>query len=122
MLCDTCILIEYLRGNIKARDILTQHPGTNLAMSTVTMMELIIGAFNKREISAIKKAFAEFTVIEINEQISALAGELIEKFSKSHNLLIPDALIAATAITKQMPLLTYNLADFRFIPGLVIQE
>ena len=122
MLCDTCVLIEYLRGNNKARSLLTKNSKANLAMSAVTWMELMVGAFNKQEIAVIRKAFAKFTIIEINKQISGLARELIEKFSKSHNLLIPDALIAATAIIEKMPLLTYNVSDFRFIPGLVLGD
>ena len=34
---------------------------------------------------------------------------------KSHNLQIDDALIAATSITMDIELITYNVSDFRFI-------
>ena len=40
---------------------------------------------------------------------------LIEEYSKSYGLHIPDALIASTAICKNIKLFTYNLKDFRFI-------
>jgi predicted nucleic acid-binding protein len=46
--------------------------------------------------------------------------ELIKTYSKSHNLNLPDALIAATAIIKQMPLITLNLKDFKYIDELEI--
>ncbi|NLF95992.1 MAG: type II toxin-antitoxin system VapC family toxin [Candidatus Riflebacteria bacterium] len=36
----------------------------------------------------------------------------------SHNLLIADALIAATAITLQIPLISKNQKDFRYIEEL----
>jgi predicted nucleic acid-binding protein len=63
MLCDTCILIEYLRGNKETLAILAKNPKSELALSAITMMELMIGAFNKREVSAIKNAFAGFKII-----------------------------------------------------------
>jgi len=89
-------------------------------MSAVTYMELMVGALNKREVALIKKAFADFEIIEISEAISIKARNLIEKFSKSHNLQIPDALIAATALELDLPLSTANLKDFQYIPDLRI--
>ena len=46
--------------------------------------------------------------------------ELMKIYSMSHGLLIPDALIAATAITKNLPLWTFNQKDFKFIDDLVL--
>jgi predicted nucleic acid-binding protein len=43
------------------------------------------------------------------------ATKLIKKYAKSHNLDIPDSLIAATALVHQTTLFTYNLKDFRYI-------
>nr|MDQ2686882.1 PIN domain-containing protein [Armatimonadota bacterium] len=40
------------------------------------------------------------------------------RYRLSHGLLIPDALIAATALVHDIPLLTKNQRDFRFIAGL----
>ena len=45
---------------------------------------------------------------------------IIVKYSKSHNLHIDDALIAATAIKMNIELITYNISDFRYIPDLNI--
>lgn len=42
----------------------------------------------------------------------------MRKYSKSHGLGIPDALIAATAIIEELPLLTLNVKDFRYIDTL----
>ena len=39
-------------------------------------------------------------------------------YSLSHKLTIPDALIAATAITQDLELYTLNIKDFRFIKDL----
>ena len=117
-LCDSCILIDYLRGKEDVKQKLLNDRKQGLGMSSVTYMELMVGALNKREVALIKKAFADFEIIEISEAISIKARNLIEKFSKSHNLQIPDALIAATALELDLPLSTANLKDFQYIPGL----
>lgn len=51
--------------------------------------------------------------------VSAItAMELLKQYRGSHGLKIPDALIAATAIVHQAPLMTKNQKDFRFIKTL----
>lgn len=119
-LCDTCVLIDYLRGKPEVRRRLENDRPQGLGMSTVTLMELVVGARNKREVGIIKKAFADFRTVEISEAISARARGLVEKYAKSHGLLIPDALIGATALELGTPLHTTNVKDFQFMPGLVL--
>lgn len=81
-------------------------------------MELYFGALNKREMTKIKKRIENLKVYEIDNEISSTALNLIERYSKSHGLHIPDALIAATSICKGIDLLTYNQKDFKFIKGI----
>jgi len=115
-LCDTNVLIEYLRGNTAIRDRLLRDKTGGLAIPAIALMELLVGAYNQNEIRLIKKTFADYHIIEIDETISTLARNLIESYSRSHGLLIPDAIIAATAITRKLPLYTLNRTDFQFIP------
>lgn len=117
-ICDTCVLIDYLRDKSDTVERLHFELDKGLSMSAVTYMELMIGAFNKTEIRMIKKTFSNFKIIEIDEEISFAARMLTEKFSKSHGLLLPDALIAATSLLTNIPLWTENTRDFRFIPGI----
>lgn len=42
----------------------------------------------------------------------------METYSLSHKLSLPDALIAATALSHDVKLYTLNIKDFRFISGL----
>ena len=119
-LCDTCILIDFLRGREDIKQRLSQDRVDGLGMSAITYMELIVGAFNKREINMIKKAFADFQIVELSSAVSLKAARLIEAYAKSHGLLIPDALIAATALEYNLPLYTSNVSDFRFIPDLTL--
>ncbi|MCF8374691.1 MAG: PIN domain-containing protein [Bacteroidales bacterium] len=49
--------------------------------------------------------------------ISDKFEELMIKYSLSHKLSIPDAIIAAKALHYDIQLYTYNVKDFRFIEG-----
>ena len=91
-------------------------------MSIITMMELILGARNKKEIENMQKAFRKIEIVNINEEISTMAYDLIFKYNKSHNLFINDAIIAATAIINKITLVTLNISDFRFIPGISLYK
>ncbi|GHT84936.1 hypothetical protein FACS1894137_08610 [Spirochaetia bacterium] len=55
-LIDSCILIDHLRGN-KNIDFLKKDRRNHLKISIITMMELILGARNKKEIANMKNAF-----------------------------------------------------------------
>ena len=81
-------------------------------------MELYYGALNKVELFQLKKFILLFEVIEVSETISSISTELIFEYAKSHNLAIPDSLIASTAININSKLLTLNLKDFKYIDGL----
>jgi len=121
-LLDTCILIDFLRGNPNVYDLFVTDENIKLSMSTITMMELIIGALNKREVNFIQKAFSKIEIIYIDDEISKMAEDLIIKYSKSHNLQIPDALIASTSIKMNVELITYNISDFHYIPDIKLYK
>ena len=59
-------------------------------------------------------------MIELNDNISSISTELIFEYAKSHNLTIPDSLIASTAISENIKLYTLNLKDFKYIDGLTL--
>jgi len=60
--------------------------------------------------------------IYLYEDISKIAENLVIKYSKSHNLQIDDALIVATTINTNEELVTYNISDFRYIPGVQLYQ
>ena len=116
-LLDTNVLIEILKGNEKTIEQIKGLHGA-LYVSSISVMELYYGAFNKTEIKQIDKFVSLFEIIHISEPISSEATTLVKTYAKSHNLDIPDSLIAATALLNKCSLLTYNVKDFRFIGGL----
>jgi predicted nucleic acid-binding protein len=116
---DTDILIDVGRGNAGAISFLrSQSDLAQLAVSTITTMELIVGCRDKIELQNVSRFLARFAELPINEQISDAAVDLVSRFRLSHGMLIPDSLIAATALHHDADLITGNHKDFRFIPGL----
>lgn len=115
ILCDTNILIEVYKNNLKIIEIVKQIGQENIAISEVTCAELLFGARNKKELRTIRKDLNKLTVLSIQPAISSLAVQLVEKYSISHKLSLPDALIASTAIVNELELYTINIKDFKFI-------
>jgi predicted nucleic acid-binding protein len=119
VIVDTDILIDVGRGDETAIAYLeTLERSKGLAVSAVTYMELIVGCKNKREQQAVKRFVRRFEVIGLTEAITEKAVELLLEYRLSHGLLIADALIAATAIERNKPLISKNQRDYRFIGGL----
>ena len=118
ILCDTDVIIEILKGNKRTINIIESIGLENIAISSVTVMELYFGALNKSELNKIKKHLQALNIVHFDTDISESAIKLIERFSKSHGLQIPDAIIAATAMTSKIKLFTFNLKDFKYIDGL----
>ncbi len=57
-------------------------------------------------------------MLHINDLISMKFIELMLKYSKSHGLAVPDALIASTALINDIEIYTLNKKDFRYIDNL----
>jgi predicted nucleic acid-binding protein len=119
LLIDTDILIDIANNDITAKQRLTKESQHyQLTISSITEMELIVGCRNKTELQNLNQFLNQFNRLNLNENISNIAIQLIQTYNLSHNLLIPDALIAATAIGENMPLLSKNQKDYRFILNL----
>ena len=121
ILLDTNILIEVFKGNSEIINTVYEAGPESLALSSITAMELYCGALNKLELQRIRKQLGAFHLVHISNLISETAIQLIERYAKSHHLQIPDALIAATALSTQSELLTLNVRDFKFIAGLSLR-
>jgi predicted nucleic acid-binding protein len=120
ILCDTNILIEFYKGCADVTETLSGVGVSNLAISVITVGELYFGARDKRELKSLRENLSLLQQIPINEEISKLHLGLLEKYSLSHRLSIPDSLIAATALHYSISLYTLNTKDFRYISGLIL--
>ena len=118
-LIDTDVLIDAGRGLKEAVTCLLEiEKHSTLAVSVVTQMELVIGCQNKTELRTLERFLSRFQVIKLDEKISDQAISLLVRYRLSHGLLIADSLIAATALTLDLPFVTKNQRDYRFIAGL----
>ncbi len=115
LLVDTCVIIDYInKRNTTLNDLLDN--GEVLFINSVIEMELLQGARNKIELAVIKKKLQSFRLLNLQQPIFDLATSYVRTYCLSHNLALPDAVIGATAIFYQVPLLTYNKKDFKFLP------
>jgi len=114
---DTNILIEILKNNQSTIQKIQSFDDT-LVISSISVMELYFGAFNKAELLKLEKFISLFPIIHLNESISKLSMKLIQEYTKSHHLDIPDSLIASTTLSIDGKLFTYNLKDFKYIKDL----
>jgi tRNA(fMet)-specific endonuclease VapC len=118
ILCNTNILIEFYRNNQQISATLRDIGPQNMAISAVTTAELCYGALKKQELRQIKRHLALLHTYPITSAISHNFLTLMEAYALSHQLNLPDALIAATALVHDIELYTLNLRDFRYIPDL----
>ncbi len=116
IIIDSDILIDFSRGDeIAAKWLDNTALESTLAISVITEMELMVGSRNKDHFNEIRRFLSRFQLLNISEQISERTSDLIQEYHLSHGLLIPDAIIAATALTFDASLATRNQRDFKFI-------
>lgn len=118
-LLDTNIIIDYLRENKDSALFLEKQKKP--IISIITVAELYQGVKNKTELKKIKQLLKYFKILTIDENISLLAINLMEKYFLSSGLLILDAFIAATAINHKLILKTKNIKHFKMINELKIE-
>lgn len=109
---DTCILIDYSKGKIDI-DI-----SKDYCINSIVRFEFKIGALNKKELKKINRILSKINLLSIDQSVLDLADLLIEKYALATNMGVYDAIIAATCLIYDIPLLTYNKKDFNFIEKL----
>lgn len=104
ILIDTDILIDYVKGRQELPDI-------RIFISEVTLYEFIRGT---KDIPEAKKLIEEgFIILYHNNQIIRKASEIWVSTKKTGEMIDDrDILIAAVAITKQIPLFTRNVKHY----------
>jgi predicted nucleic acid-binding protein len=119
IIIDTDILIDAGRKIREAVERLDKEEQTSmLGISIVVQMELIVGCRNKEERNKLNRFLKRFQIVGLSEAIGNKSIELLNRYHLSHGLLIPDSLIAATALIIDVPFLSKNQRDYRFIDGL----
>jgi len=112
-LIDTNIIIYLTQKRLKINDFAQE--GDNLYISSITYMEALGFPFqNRKEEMAITMFCDTFERLFLTEDIEKQTILI----RKTHKIKLPDAIIAATAITCHLILVTLNSSDFNNIYGL----
>jgi predicted nucleic acid-binding protein len=115
-LIDSNVIIAYLDNKLPQHGMqFVSSAVDNIPnISVITQIEVL--RFNAPEhIYTVLEAFIdESTIFELNDVV---VNNTIS-ICKSHRIKLPDAIIAATAISHNLTLLTRNVSDFKKIGGL----
>ncbi len=122
VLCDTNIIIELFKGTSEVVNQIRSIGDSSVYVSSITVAEMYYGALNKNELDKIRKRLNRIIHIPVSESVSDIFESLMYKYSLSHKIGIPDAIIAATALYYDIPLYTMNKKDFSFIPDLILYK
>ena len=111
IVCDTNPLIYLLSGNLESADYLD---GKQVWLSVISELEL----FGKKGLSDTEKdeinlLLESCFIAEINPQIKRITKKLLQEVS----VKLPDAIVAATSLYLDLPLLTAD-TGFEKIPEL----
>ena len=116
LLVDTDILIPYL--NHKAYRTYLENPKNRIYYSAITKKELLSKqGLRASERQAILILLHRFRLIRLDQRIS---NEYSRLRLTHPSLQRGDALIAASALVRRLPLLTQNLRHFRMVKGLIL--
>ena len=118
MIFDTDIFIWVQRGNQKAARLINKSESRYLSIQTY--MELLQGAKNKIHHKNVKNFISEFgfTVLPLSENIGHRALIYVEEYALSSNMRSGDAIIAATAVENNLPMVSSNSKHFKAVKEL----
>nr|CAA6818700.1 MAG: Unknown protein [uncultured Thiotrichaceae bacterium] len=131
-LFDTCMLseINHPKGNRSVKRYAAGLPQDDVFISAVSMGEIAKGlaamdeGARKRKISQWMQEILEYNssqVLEVTVDVAMLWGELSAKLQKQgQHLHMADGLIAATAISHGLHVVTRNIGDFEPTGALIV--
>ena len=117
MLLDSNILIYGATGEYAALDLILDR--TDLAVASVTRIETLgFHRFSQLERHWLETVFERMEVLPLDEVVVARAVSLRQE----RKMGLADAIIAATALVHQLPLVTRNVDDFKLVAGLTVKN
>ena len=122
MVVDTSIFIDFLRAKDKTTTALFQIPdATQISISSVTLYELLMGAYSPDKVNDIKLLTEDLPVLPFNEDVAHKASDIYHQLRQVNKMIeFRDIFIAATALVYNMPVKTLNKKHFSRINGLSV--
>ena len=126
-LIDTDMLIYSLRGKEEVLENFKIRRNNPKSMSVITYGELIYGAkkskYEEKNLAKVRRLVELFPVIDITPAIMETFGEIKAKLEKSGKIIDDmDLLIASTALSHNLILVTNNVKHFERISGLEVEN
>jgi predicted nucleic acid-binding protein len=118
-LLDSCVIVDYLRDRPEAVDLI-HHADPRPTASAVTAAEIFAGARSATEERRIENLLGQLTVHSVDLEVARLGGACRRSYGQSHGVLIPDALIAATAQVHGARLVTRNARHLPMLDNLPV--
>lgn len=116
---DTSVLIDVLRGSEAAADLLERRRAAGMLHSSLVVKAEVLSGMRAAEESSTRELLSSVEWREVDEGIVEEAGRLGRRWLPSHSSIdIADLMIAATATTLELPLLTRNVKHFPMFPDL----
>jgi predicted nucleic acid-binding protein len=119
LLIDTDVIIDYLRDRPEAVSYL-ENLTDFLLISAVTVAELYAGVRDGAERTALDSFIQAFEIVAVDEEVAVKGGLYRRDYSKSHNIGLADALIAATADSRNVELVTLNKKHFPMLTNVLV--
>ncbi len=120
LIVDTSIIIEYLK---KGEGLLTQiWDHYKLIVPVTVITELLIGLEEKQADIQTKLTdliSTRLQLADLDEKIARKAADIVKELD---HITLASALVAATAIVKEVPLLTYEIQTFDLVPDLKLVD
>jgi predicted nucleic acid-binding protein len=118
---DTDILIWVQRGNRNAARLIDNAEDRYLSIQSY--MELLQGAKNKLQHKNVKDFISDFgfSVLPLSENIGHRALIYVEEYALSSGMRAGDAIIAATAVENNLPVVSSNAKHFKVVRELQLK-
>lgn len=126
-LIDTSLWIAIERGRLSAADVHAITGQAPIYLSPVNLAEIRFGidrmtdAKHKQRAMAMLRRMRRKPLLRIGAETAEVFGTLAATLAKSgrgHDFRVQDLWLAAQAVERKFTLLTSNVKDFRYVPGL----
>ena len=126
-----CIYLMTDRHPERQARILTQldtlAPDENLVLSSIVTFELSYGAqkgrWRKANLALLEEFLLDFIIEPFDDKAARTAGTIRTELERTGSPIGPmDTLIAAHALSLDIPLVTHNVGEFTRVPGLTVEN
>ena len=125
-LLDTNICIYFLKGQFKLEKKFESVGLYEMAISEITVAELVFGAENSQNpshnLETVEKFSEKITILPLIEAVKIYGKEKSRLRKEGKMISDFDLLIGATAITNDLVMVTRNVKEFKRIKGIKLEN